>query len=167
MSGGERLVTNLAAQWAVGKMIVGGEQIQLIWSEEEEDGERESRYEQVDPRWLLALVLAPRRPERWARPPDFPVFGRLRWSRTACRHGVTRRSIRLVIARSGLRFTLPPPSEAAGASERLIFLGRDDRGRTLEVMAVETAGADLQVIHAMEMTDAYRVEWEYARRCLR
>ncbi len=28
VSGGERLVTNLAAQWAVGKMIVGGEQIQ-------------------------------------------------------------------------------------------------------------------------------------------
>ena len=46
------------------------------------------------------------------------------------------------------------------ASTRLVFLGDDAKGTTLEVMAVELEGGSLLVIHAMPLRDRYRKQYE-------
>ena len=43
---------------------------------------------------------------------------------------------------------------------RVVYLGDDDRGRTLEVMGVESEHGELLVIHAMELRDKYRERYE-------
>jgi hypothetical protein len=70
------------------------------------------------------------------------------------------------MANCQLRFVeLPPASAPAGASERLVFFGDDERGRALEVMAVEPEEQDaLLVIHVMEVRDRYRLDYEEAKK---
>ncbi|HTZ85538.1 MAG TPA: hypothetical protein VMB05_02625 [Solirubrobacteraceae bacterium] len=47
--------------------------------------------------------------------------------------------------------------------DRLIILGDDAEGRELEVMAVEGPRGELIVIHAMELRQKYRIQYEEAR----
>lgn len=51
-----------------------------------------------------------------------------------------------------------------GRTSRLVYLGDDAEGVALEIMAVESAGGDLFVIHAMPLRDKYRREYEEAMR---
>ncbi len=67
-----------------------------------------------------------------------------------------------MIEHCGLIFYIPPP--ANDQDERLLFLGDDESGVALEVMAVELEGGDLYVIHAMPLRDRYRAEYEEAKR---
>jgi hypothetical protein len=67
-----------------------------------------------------------------------------------------------VVEHSGLVFRLPPPS--GQLDERLVFLGDDADGVALEVMAVELEGGDLYVIHAMDLRERYRPQYEEAKR---
>lgn len=135
-----------------------------IWDETlaaDDDG----RYEEVDPEWLLRLVLEPHRSATFVRRNVLSANTRLRWARSASKHRVPRRSARFVMSACRLRFTEPPPGGApAGASHRLVFLGDDERGRAIEVMAVKRNEGDLLVIHAMELRDHYRLDYEEARR---
>ncbi len=135
-----------------------------LWDENlaaDDDG----RYEEVDPQWLLSLVLEPGRGATFVRRNVLSSHHRIRWARSASRHRVRRRSIRFVMARCRLQFTEPPPDEApAGASARLVFLGDDERGRALEVMAVRHGEDGLLVIHAMGVRDRYRLDYEEAQR---
>ena len=57
---------------------------------------------------------------------------------------------------------IPPP--AGQPDERLLFLGDDADGVALEVMAVELEDGDLYVIHAMDLRDRYRSQYEEAKR---
>jgi hypothetical protein len=60
-----------------------------IWDEKlaaEDDG----RYEQVDPDWLLALVLDSGRSATFVRRNVLSEFNRLRWTRSASKHRVSR-----------------------------------------------------------------------------
>jgi len=67
-----------------------------------------------------------------------------------------------VIEHCGLVFHVPP---AAGQrDERLVFLGDDERGVALEVMAVELEGEAMHVIHAMGLRKRYRPQYEEAKR---
>lgn len=135
-----------------------------IWDESRAEGD-DGRYEQVDPGWLLALVLDRSRRAALLRREALSEFNRLRWARSASRYRIPRRSTRFVIARCRLRFTESPPAEAPGdESERLVFLGDDERGRALEVMGIQREDESLMVIHAMELRDRYRVDYEEARR---
>ena len=59
-------------------------------------------------------------------------------------------------------FRVPPPS--GQRDERLIFLGDDQDGGAIEVMAVELDGGDLYVIHAMSLRKKYTEQYEEARR---
>ncbi|HEX2391536.1 MAG TPA: hypothetical protein VHI77_01320 [Solirubrobacterales bacterium] len=135
-----------------------------IWSERiaaDDDG----RYEQVDPEWLLQLVLDRERSASFVSRNVLSDYEKMRWARSASRHRVRRRAIREVIANCRLRFTEPPPEGApAGTSERLVFVGDDECGRALEVMAVEAGNETLSVIHAMELRDRYRLDYEEAKR---
>jgi hypothetical protein len=144
----------------------GGRAFVYIWNEDltaDDDG----RYEEVDPEWVLKLVLDQDRRATLLRQNVSGEFSRIRWARSASKHRVSRRRIRFVLGRCQLRFTEPPPAGApAGASPRLVFLGDDPQGRALEVMAVRREGEarSLLVIHAMELRDHYRLDYEEAER---
>lgn len=89
----------------------------------------------------------------------------MRFARSASKHRVSKSSVRHVIAHCGLRFEQPaPPGAAARQNLRLVYLGDDAEGVALEIMAVESAGGDLFVIHAMPLRDKYRREYEEAIR---
>lgn len=70
-----------------------------------------------------------------------------------------------VIANYRVRFDEPPPdTEGTRArSMRLVYLGDDDHGHALEVMAVAGKHDELLVIHAMELRDKYRKCYEDRR----
>ena len=67
-----------------------------------------------------------------------------------------------MIEHSGLVFRVPPPE--GQVDERLLFLGEDEGGMPLEVMAVELEDEGLFVIHAMALRERYRPQYEEARR---
>jgi hypothetical protein len=67
-----------------------------------------------------------------------------------------------VIEHCGLIFYVAPP--ANDQDPRLLFLGDDESGIALEVMAVELEGGELYAIHAMPLRDRYRAEYEEAKR---
>lgn len=89
----------------------------------------------------------------------------LRWVRSATKHRIARERSRYVIEHCGLRFEQQPPAGApAGAEPRLVYLGDDADGVSLEVMAIELEGGSLLVIHAMALRDRYREQYEEAKR---
>jgi hypothetical protein len=87
---------------------------------------------------------------------------KIRWARSATRHRIKRSRSQYVIENCGLIFDLPPP--ASDQDERLLFLGDDQLGIPLEVMAVELQDGDLYVIRVMRLRDRYRAEYEEAKR---
>jgi uncharacterized DUF497 family protein len=84
------------------------------------------------------------------------------------RHRVTRRQVQHVIDHAGLIFLQPAPSSSTLQDPRLVYLGDDQTGTAIEVMAVEvhtSRGEDaLMVIHAMPMREKYRTHYEEAKR---
>jgi hypothetical protein len=89
----------------------------------------------------------------------------LKWARAATKHRMSRERSRYVIEHCGLRFEQDPPTDAPeNASPRLVFLGDDEAGTALEVMAVELEDDSLLVIHAMPLRDRYRKQYEEARK---
>ena len=80
---------------------------------------------------------------------------------SAHKHGITDTRIRFVIEHCGLAFIEPPPDDPT-EPDRMLILGDDQGGIPLEVLAVEDAGGDLVVIHAMKMRRRYRRQYEEA-----
>ena len=88
----------------------------------------------------------------------------VRFARSATKHRIPKESIRYVIAHCGLTFDEAPPArDAEVLDRRLVCLGDDPSGRALEVIAVEGDKDDLIVIHAMELREKYRVQYEEAK----
>lgn len=87
---------------------------------------------------------------------------RIRWARSATKHRISRRRSRYVIENAGLRFRISGPEEAG--EDRLLYLGDDESGLALEVMAVEIEGDDLYVIHAMPMRKRYESQYQEAKK---
>lgn len=89
----------------------------------------------------------------------------LRWARAATKHRISRERSNYVIEHCGLRFEQEPPAGSPDdASLRLVFLGDDEDGLALEVMAVELDDDSLLVIHAMPLRDRYRKQYEEAKK---
>ena len=80
---------------------------------------------------------------------------------SARKHGVRDDQIRFVIDHCGLAFDQPAPEDAPGR-HRLVFLGDDEHGVPLEVVAVENEDGELRVIHAMKLRPKYQREYEEA-----
>jgi len=90
---------------------------------------------------------------------------RVRFARSATKHGISKDRIRHVIAHCGLIFEESAPTRDAEAlDDRLVCLGDDADGTALEVMAVEGSKGELVVIHAMELRAKYRDQYEEAKR---
>ena len=143
----------------------GGRAFAYIWEETRPEDDEDGRYEQVDPHWLLGLVLEPRRERGWVRREVISDSRRIRWARSASRHGVPRRSIRFALARCRMRFTEDTldrdPDEPP---ERILVLGEDEKGRAIEVMTVQAEDETLLVVHAMRLREDYRLDHEEAQR---
>jgi hypothetical protein len=84
----------------------------------------------------------------------------VRFARAATRHRVSKDRIRYVIANFRVRFEEPPPTGGRSRATRIVYLGVDQRGQALEVMAVEGEDEELLVIHAMNLREKYRKRYE-------
>jgi hypothetical protein len=58
----------------------------------------------------------------------------------------------------------PPAGGASALDDRLIYLGDDETGAPLEVMAVDLGGNELLIIHAMPLREKYRRQYEEAKK---
>jgi hypothetical protein len=89
----------------------------------------------------------------------------VRFARSATKHRVSKDSIRHVIAYDSVRFEEPPPAGSpASRSTRIVYLGDDEYGQVLEVMAVAGEHGEQFVIHAMPLRERYRKHYEETRR---
>jgi hypothetical protein len=84
----------------------------------------------------------------------------VRFARAATRHRVSKDRISHVIANFRVRFDEPPPAGGRSRATRIVFLGEDQQGQALEVMAVEGEHEELLVIHAMNLREKYRQRYE-------
>lgn len=84
----------------------------------------------------------------------------IEFAQSARKHRIGRARVRQVLADPVAQAVLPAEP---GRQERLVFLGDDDSGRTLEVMAVRT-DRGLLVIHAMDLRLKWRALYEEAKR---
>jgi hypothetical protein len=126
-----------------------------------------TRYEEVNPPWLLMRVL------RTELDPDlrysvrqnvWPEEARIAFARSATKHRISRERSLHVIEHCGIqlvdRYWNPAQSDV---DRRVYFLGNDLEEVALEVVAVELDEDEFTVIHAMELRDRFRGLYEEAR----
>jgi hypothetical protein len=124
-----------------------------------------TRYEEVNPPWLLLRVLGVELEERYSvRRNVWPEEVRITFARSATKHRITRERSLGVVERCGFQLVdrLRNPA-GSGIDKRVYFLGRDLEGVPLEVVAVELDEEDFLVIHALELRSRFRALYEEAR----
>jgi hypothetical protein len=91
---------------------------------------------------------------------------RIEWTTAAAKHGVSKKSVRYVMAHCGLYYLQPAPLHSAAGLDapRRVYLGDDSGGTALEIMAVELESDSLLVIHAMPLREKYRRQYEEAKK---
>jgi len=78
----------------------------------------------------------------------------IRWTRAATKHRISRERSGYVARTATTILRQPAAHGTQPADDRLVFLGADETGALLEVVAVETTDG-LLVIHAMPMRAKY------------
>lgn len=130
-----------------------------------------TRYEEVNPPWLLMRVLRKELdPEaRYSvRQKVWPEEARITFARSATKHRISRERSLHVIEHCGLQLVHCYRKPAhSGVRQRVVFVGDDLEGVALEVMAVEEEEEEFIVIHAMNMRKRFRGFYEEARRWAR
>ena len=126
-----------------------------------------TRYEEVNPPWLLMRVLGAEldpslrysvRQNVWSKE------ARIRFARSATRHRISRERSLYVIEHCGMQFVDRYRDPASsGVDQRIYFLGDDLEGVALEVVAVELEEGKFSVIHAMDLRNRFRGLYEEAR----
>ncbi len=86
----------------------------------------------------------------------------IKFAQSATKHGIDEEEITYVIKHFGLYFYVPPPMGSPYRSERLLFLGDNQKGVAIEVLATRTEDGDLFVFHARKMSKQYRARYEEA-----
>lgn len=88
------------------------------------------------------------------------------WTAAAAKHGVSEEQARYAIEHCGLYDKQPaPPHAPAGLNAtRRVYLGDDEEGTPLEVMAIPVAPERLLVIHAMPLREKYRSRYEAVKK---
>jgi hypothetical protein len=79
----------------------------------------------------------------------------IKHSRSSTRHRISRERSRYVVETTSVIFRENAPRNSPLTDPRLVFLGTDDQGELLEVMAVETDTNGLLIIHAQPIRNRY------------
>jgi hypothetical protein len=126
-----------------------------------------TRYEEVNPPWLLMRVLRKELdPElRYSvRQNVWPEEATIAFARSATKHRISRERSLFVIERCGFQIVRRNRSAMnRGVNQRVVFLGDDLEGVTLEIMAAERSEEEFLVIHAMNLRARFRGFYEEAR----
>lgn len=126
-----------------------------------------TRYEEVNPPWLLMRVLR-KEPDPEARysvrQNVWPDEAKITFARSATKHRISRERSLYVIEHCGMQFVERHwRSTRSEPDRRVTFFGNDLEGVALEVVAAELEEEEFMVIHAMDLRDRHRVFYEEAR----
>jgi hypothetical protein len=125
-----------------------------------------TRYEEVNPPWLLMRVL---RKEldlegRYSvRQNAWPEEAEITFARSATTHRISRQRSLHVIEHCGLQIVEHHSAATRAVDQRVVFIGDDLEGVTLEVIAIEEEEEEFAVIHAMNMRKRFRTIYEEVR----
>lgn len=126
-----------------------------------------TRYEEVNPPWLLMRVLEKELdPELQysVRQNVWPEEAEIGFARSATKHRISRERSLYVVEHCG--FQIVEHHRAAthsGVDQRVVFVGDDLEGVALEVFAAERDDEEFLVIHAMNLRTRFRGFYEEAR----
>lgn len=127
-----------------------------------------TRYEEVNPPWLLMRVLKTELDPKLrysVRQNVWPKEARITFARSATKHRISRERSLYVIEHCGLQLVNRYRRRLhSDISQRVVFLGDDLEGVALEVVAVEEEEEEFAVIHAMNMRKRFRGLYEEARK---
>ena len=84
------------------------------------------------------------------------------FAESAFKHGVTETQIEYVVGHCGLVFDEPAPPGSSIPDDRSLYLGDDEHGTALEIVAIALDGERLLVVHAMKLRAAYRDQFNEA-----
>ena len=79
----------------------------------------------------------------------------IKHTRSSTCHRISRKRSRYVVETTSVIFRESAPKDSPLADPRFVFLGADEQGELLEVMAVETDTGGLLIIHAQPIRDRY------------
>lgn len=85
---------------------------------------------------------------------------RIRFTRSATKHRISRNDSKLVVQRSSRWITIDPPPSSGHLQPRRVYVGPDENGRLIEVFAIELEDGALLVIHAMSLRQKTQELWE-------
>ncbi len=125
-----------------------------------------TRYEEVNPPWLLMRVLATELdPEaRYSvRQNVWPDDAQITFARSATKHRISRQRSLYVIDHCGIQYVDMWSPMNSAVDQRVVFVGDDLEEVALEVVAAESAEDNFRVIHAMELRSRFRTLYEEAR----
>lgn len=119
-----------------------------------------TRYEEVNPPWLLMRVLR-QHIDPWqrysVRQNVWPDEAKITFARSATRHRVSRERSLYIIEDCGLQLVDQAwRRKSSGIEKRVVFIGDDLEGIALEVIAAEEVEEEFVVIHAMNMRNRFR-----------
>jgi hypothetical protein len=127
-----------------------------------------TRYEEVNPPWLLMRVLRKELDpeERYSvRQNVWPEESQITFARSANKHRISRERSLHIIEHCGLQLVDRAwRRETSGMEKRVVFIGDDLEGVALEVIAVEEVEEEFVVIHAMNMRNRFRGLYEEVRK---
>lgn len=79
----------------------------------------------------------------------------IKHTRSSTRHRISRKRSRYVVETTSVIFRENAPKDSPLKDPRLVFLGPDQDGELLEVMAIETDPSGLLIIHAQPIRNRY------------
>jgi hypothetical protein len=131
-----------------------------------------TRYEEVNPPWLLMRVLQKELdPEGLysVRQNVWPDEAKITFARSATKHRISRERSLYVIEHCGLQIVRYRHRTAANSAvdQRVVFIGDDRERVAIEVVAAAEDDEEFVVIHAMNMRKRFRDIYEEVRQWAR
>lgn len=126
-----------------------------------------TRYEEVNPPWLLMRVLRKELDPELdysVRQNVWPEAARITFTRSSTKHRISRERSLYVVEHCGFQIVKhhrQPMNRSV--NQRVVFLGDDLEGVALEVLAAERSEEEFLVIHAMNLRDRMSGLHEEAR----
>lgn len=125
-----------------------------------------TRYEEVNPPWLLMRVLGMELDlslRYSVRQNVWPEEAQITFARSATKHRISWERSLYLVEHCGMQFVERRwRSTSSEPDRRVAFFGNDLEGVALEVLAAELEEEEFMVIHAMDLRDQHRAFYEEA-----